>query len=588
MRKLLLTTIFILFFAVSVHGATYNYYFSNTPTGTEDCSLGNACAGTLGSGGTIQALIDAAGSTDIVNLYFDRGSTWTANSETAGCTTYGIDIGTTDPIVNIDAYGSGDKPIFDGLVTDFSAVNEHDASTYCRYNRMIQIVRDDCSIKNIKITKVYGKAIWIGNVSTYADNITIQNCDFTNIGMNSIDTSAYVTRNSTYSKNLFHTTGQLSRYELDGGGGVTPTWGPNISFQGGGTPTRFGSGNTVEYNVMYDIWGEGISGAGYTAQYNVIGDTASSSIFFQPAAGSPVEGVIIRYNLLVQSDGTDYDSTDLGGNCDGIDIGDDNTSGSNASADIEVYGNVIIHKRYGINFHPKSSGSNSINSVRIYNNTIISSTLFNIILTSGYFDNVKAGGGYIYNNASILYGPLTGNKQATDQSAASLSTYWAISHNSYWEETAGGGGTVDGVAAASASDWNSNYQVTNPLLYGEETAGVDWDNITENQNPTSEVDFDDAVPQTGSSLIDNGTDPGGSDNLLPNTATFANLPDTVTSFSPLVNNLTYGSSPYYEIGAAVYETGGQVSSYPTPSNINSGNLSISNINSGNLSITVNP
>ena len=171
-KRLLFSILLITFiFVSSIHAATYNYYFANSGGGST-CSINSPCA-TLK---VAQNKINTAGSSDTVNLYFNRGDTWSMNTAAVSKTSiYGLYVSSSSPIVNIDAFGSGDKPIFDGMVTDFSSVPSHDDTNGpLRWNRIFQIVKDNCSIKNIKINGVYGMGIWIGANTDYGDYFTLK------------------------------------------------------------------------------------------------------------------------------------------------------------------------------------------------------------------------------------------------------------------------------------------------------------------------------------------------------------------------------------------------------------------------------
>ena len=119
---LLLLASIITFIIISpTHAATYNFYFS-TKGGGSTCSEKSPCAKVSDA----QTKVNGAGSSDTVNLYFNRGDTWSFNTAAATKTLcFGIIVGSNGPTVNIDAYGTGNKPVFDGLVSDFSTVPSH-------------------------------------------------------------------------------------------------------------------------------------------------------------------------------------------------------------------------------------------------------------------------------------------------------------------------------------------------------------------------------------------------------------------------------------------------------------------------------
>ena len=222
--------IITVFFALtfSVNAATYTAYFSNAATGNatgtdtavalSDCQGGDA-ANTCSTLAHAQAYIELAGSGDTVNLYFDRTDTWTMNTDAIVTTTvFGIAIGADDPIVNIDAYGSGAKPKFYGTVSSggtwFDAVPSHNSTTGPKYwSTIFMFEKDGCSVKNIHIDGVYGCGIIIGASGSDADNFTLESCDITNFGAAAIKASDYYgTQGAIITKNLIHTGQQLYRY----------------------------------------------------------------------------------------------------------------------------------------------------------------------------------------------------------------------------------------------------------------------------------------------------------------------------------------------------------------------------------------
>ena len=149
MKHILLTiTILILLCSPAwVGAATYNWYFDadaadDTGAGTEGDPWKTLAKA--------QTQIDAADSGDIANLYFDRSDTWAVS--TGQSNVFIVDA--TDPIVNINAYGAGDRPIFDGEITDFSAVDASGTNGYAFYRTLFWFQRDSCSIKNIEIAMI--------------------------------------------------------------------------------------------------------------------------------------------------------------------------------------------------------------------------------------------------------------------------------------------------------------------------------------------------------------------------------------------------------------------------------------------------
>ena len=114
---LLLLALIITFIIISpTHAATYNFYFSKNGSGPTSLEK-TPCANVSDT----QTKINGAGSSDTLNLYFNRGDTWSFKTAAATKTLcFGIFVGSNGPTVNVDAYGNGNKPVFDGLVSNFS------------------------------------------------------------------------------------------------------------------------------------------------------------------------------------------------------------------------------------------------------------------------------------------------------------------------------------------------------------------------------------------------------------------------------------------------------------------------------------
>jgi len=543
-------TILILFLLVGSGGAaTYHYYFSYSATGNAEGDDGNTCVGLADGAGDnsnacktatrAQAVVNALGTNDIAYLYFDRGDTWTRDTFCSGSTPcktnpWVLDIGASGPIVHINAYGSGEeaKPKFYGNVSDFSAVPSHDTSNGpLRWSTMLRIAKDGCTVKNIHIDGVYGHAIMLYSGSSYADNVIIESCDITNYGQRGITTSSdYATRNTTVTKNLIHTGGQLYKYEKVS----YPSWGIAITLSPWTGSMRDPSGNIISHNVIYDHCGEGIHGHGFTAEYNLIGDTTSHAISVTVSNGD-LQDTIVRYNLITFSDyaSSTYDYAPSLPAYNGIVLDDGGSAGDNSGGTVDVYGNIIINRRVGLWFLGSFEGcaGGKWGGVKFYNNTIIDSSVKNICI-GGYYDTVASGQGFIYNNASILY-DRSGDRHAGDQNdPADLSTYWTIDNNAFWDATANDEGTVD-------SDWRTKYVTTNPKLYGEETTGLNWDglgvgNPTQDTNGSEYAEFTDVIPESDSSLIvdDPGKDLGANYNsaILSTGTDFDDVLDGASAF----------------------------------------------------------
>ena len=477
---------FLFLICASAQGSTYSYYFSNAGGGTT-CSEVSPCA-TLA---VAQAKINAANSDDTVNLYFNKGDTWTENSGT-GTQIY---VGTSKPIVNIDSYGSGDKPIFDGNVSDFSTAPVSGVGGYYFYNVFFKFDKPSCTIKNVEIKNVYGDAIRIASGTSLLPS-TVSGCTIHNIGYCAVSCASAGVSHTLIEKNLVYTCQELHRQNTDPRKVNLYNWASAIHLHTINEASTF-TDNLVRYNVVYDVSGEGITVNGGIMEYNIVGDTGSVGVYPASCKNIPTS-IIARYNLITMSSSTTYKNHPGGYN--GIVVYDESAVGNNASLITEVYGNIIINRKNGIKFDIGYGDGFPIKEVRIYNNTIIDSVVYNIVINEDSYDMVV--GGYIYNNASILY-DRTGDHHVMDYGdPAGLSTYWTIGNNAFWDATAGDEGTVD-------VDWRTNYVTGNPLLYGEETTGLNWDGLgtgdpRQNTNGSEYGEWADIAYTDGSSLIGTG------------------------------------------------------------------------------------
>ena len=443
----------ILFVAVSAHGATYNYYFS-------DDAAGNAAGDNTTGDGTIENpwktlqkaedVMKVLADTDVVNLYFDRGDTW--NFATNVVENFSVETG--DPVVHIKAYGSGDRPVFQGDISDFSAADDDGDNSYNRWNRVFQIEVDDCSIDNIEIKDAYGDAITLEGI----DGFTLSNSVIHNVGYSFLkadDSAQNITaeHNILYDGQLLHLNSKL----------LSDFWGNGISFfnQGGGPY----SGNTIQYNLIYNVGGEAISAVNSTIQYNVIGNSSSIALDLSTAnwdAGT----TIARHNFIVMSDwssGSGLAHETVGGPPDGIRVFDESNctsvpctgptggSGDNSGADIQIYGNVIINRGYGIRVYSNDDTGNPFGAVKIYNNLVIDSHWANILIADPEeFTNL-----YLYNNIFVFYD--NGGDNVPHTTSFTPEAGWDISNNLFY--AASGSHTVD-------SDFDTGKVTTDPTLPG--------------------------------------------------------------------------------------------------------------------------
>jgi len=540
----LLTLTMLCSFPLLANAATYNWYFSDDAAGnavgndiTGDGSIGNPWK----SLAKAQTEVDGANVNDTVNLFFDRGDTWAAKTSAVSTrAVYGLDIGSTDPIVNINAYGTGNKPIFDGLVSDFSSVPVHNVRTGpLMWNCFFQVNRHDCTASNIEIKRVYGSGIIIkdGDGFIFSD-LEVNNFGSFSIGMN----GNFAATDLTAQRCTIHTGQQLYRYRKRSG------WGAGISF----TSSRYkASGCVVKHCVVYDIYGEGINVPNGIAEYNVVGNTGSMGIGISPQ-GWDAETTIVRYNFLIMEDWSKqiYDSH-AGGDNTGIRVFDELVGGVNANADISIYGNIVINFNYGFKMYLTDEGETAFGSVKVYNNLFIDSHKFNTRVADASggppsLSNICTDFRY-YNNASILY-DQTSSAHVTDNIDTSKFGGATIENNAYW--TKGGRPVVD-------SNWDTNYVIADPKLPGE--PAIDWDGQS-GATYYKDIDFNTHLyPSVDSALVGAGKTLGSGYETMFLTKG--------TDFDTLPNRLTFQrvsqfDAPNWSIGAIVRGDGTPISPAP--------------------------
>ena len=461
----------LLFLTGTAMAGSHSWYFSQSGNDSAgDGSIGNPWK-TLSKA---QTKINNANVDDTVNLYFYGGDEWTVNSGAAVTTIiFGLAVDSGDPIVNIASYGSG-KAIFNGSVTNFSSAAEHNQTTGpLRWNSFFWFNRDNCSVTNIEIKNMYGRAITV----KAADNFTLSNCKISNFGADAI----YIedgASGSLIENNEIYQGQQLWRYSLRPSG-----WGAAISIQ---DYSNAFSNNIVRYNLVYDIYGEGIIIHGGTVEYNVVGDTYSVAIYYN---GKYINGdnFIVRYNFVISSNSSDCRVLDGRTAYNGIGHVEERNGGSNnTGASVEIYGNIVINRYYGI--YAKNTYTEPTGSFKIYNNTVIDCDLANYNISNpGNVTNA----GYIYNNSSMLYDRTESDHDGANMSLPHIN--WDVDTNHFW--TTGGSPTVD-------DGWTTNYVTTDPKLPGEPS--IDWDGQS---GPTyyKDIDFDVHLhPPSDSGLVGNG------------------------------------------------------------------------------------
>ncbi|MCK5292845.1 MAG: right-handed parallel beta-helix repeat-containing protein, partial [Thermoplasmata archaeon] len=503
--------------------ATYNWYFSMSGGGNVFSQtspgrwLSSHQVGYIKGETTAQDKIDSVNVNDTVNLFFKRGDTWSMDTAKVSKTIiYGLLIDTNSPIVHINAYASGNKPIFDGLVSNFSVAPVHNSTTGpLFYNQLFQFKRNNCSISNIEIKRVYGHGIILSNGNYF----TLDSSYIHHFGAGGVSISSSTGGNNiTVTKNVFHTGQELYHYGLRSG------WEAAIQLT---AQDYIVEDNIIQYNVVYDIYGEGIQCPNSLCEYNIVGDTGSIALNTSNH-GWDAKTTIVRYNIVTMSDWDSniYDSLN-GSSPIGIRVFDEHIGGDNSNADIQIYGNIIINAKYGIKLGSPVDRGNPYGFVKIYNNTMIDCEANWCFSQPEEFSNV-----YIYNNSSIHYNKACAHIINWDISEGYNG--WNISHNHFYP--------VDNINTVLPI-FTNNYLTMNPKLIGGDI--VDW---TGQSGPTyfKDIKFSDLYPMADSPLIGSGKPLGiGFDNIFltkgSDFSTLPNVPKFILAMQPEVGNWDIGA-----------------------------------------------
>ena len=553
MKRLLLLILILLLIPFPVNAATYNFYFSDDATGN---AAGNDTTGDGSIGTPWKTLNKAqwaietyASASNTVNLFFDRSDTWDASaanmcnltwpytSSGALCSDWGTGIDAVlvlrKGVVNIDAYGTGALPVFDGGVTDWETSDPANTPVNVDYVNLLWICYDNITVQNIKLYRIPHGGVQIKK--TLADNITIRNVIVDSAGqegINSHNLSSVI--NSTIENCTVTETNKRRQY------GWTSGWGAAISLDSvsNSLSKKYYYNNLIRYNWVYNNWGEGIiagastGGGPVIVEKNLLGDSKSTALLTHVSCYDAGH-LIARYNKLyatVAGKATYGSTWGLGAGVKEVCTVDYlGTPLDNSAGLYEHYGNIMINTGVGIVIQPDMNGvgNDYLGELRIFNNTAIDSQA--ACVYNGWSNN-RVDAGFFYNNACIYYDQSGGNHIAETGTSY---TNWTISNNFYWDNLAGSYGVVDG-------DWDTNYKTGNPLLPGEPS--INWDGLAANTT----IDFDTHLVPPGNSPLNTGGNNHAWEKTLLTTGTdFNDLPGTET--------FTTGEQTV-EIGAILYST----------------------------------
>jgi hypothetical protein len=510
-------------FGAIISGTDYEWYFSTS--GNDSTGNGSQETPWKSLAKINSQIATLTNGTDSATIYLKRGDTWTLTSNT------GIQVTRSD--VSIGAYGTGDKPIIDGNdyyphdnhvnVITIGASGSSDPVTNVHIDSLvIQNTHDTTSV-----VEGGGGIQFVGTIGgasgTFTGPGSVTNCELSNFGWQAI--SIYRVPNTLgedyavkIENNYIHGTGwwsAVNSYTENGPQAINANDG-------------YSSGHIARHNRIDLTHNEAIGAGGFAlVEYNHISGTHNPSIYWDPRGASPAIPCIIRYNLVWSDQTYSMDTAS------GIRIYDEvPATGSNADADIQIYGNIIAGNFYaGLDIRNVSGGSN-YGSVKAYNNTIIDTDRNIVLAYPALFNAID-----IRNNASIIHSDVASSCVHT--AVWNSGTYPAsttIGPNFYY------GDSYD-EEADLPSDWRDGTNVFGSSVLGK-TSG--WKSIT------ACPDLDDFTPQVGSDMIDNANtaDLGDSYDEYLNFGEFSDLPDD-PGFT-IVDQDDYGDE--WDFGAIIFGT----------------------------------
>ena len=368
----LFISIFVLFISATAESGTYTVYVDTNVTDTytnsasPDCSIYSPSSGNCGGGSAkayrtlrdVNAFLNNLGTNDTATVYFKRGNRWifTSNSDS---------IKINSPNVTLDAFGSGEKPVFDGN----GQYPEGVTGSSVPYGYAISVgasaIASNISIKNLRIVNMYpgGGIIFSGSKAGkyFTGPGLIKGCEFENLGWAAINiyrvpnsggapTAIKIENNSMTKINEY-----VRQVKIRG-------WPQVINTNDG-----YSFGHECRRNVIYNNYGEGIGAQGFAIiEYNVISDSKAPSIYKD--AGYTGDGSdfsnVIRYNLIWG----DSDGLYGGGE---IRIDDESTQGANTGNTTDIYGNIVVGAYAGISLLNNVTPASNWGAIKIYNNTFI-------------------------------------------------------------------------------------------------------------------------------------------------------------------------------------------------------------------------
>ena len=426
MKRFILAMAFLLCFLPVGAGATD--YAKYVKTGGSDEAAGDADESAWASISRVNTFINTLTVSDNATIYLNRGNTFTVTA------TLTIAKGLA---VILEAYGTGDRPIIDGAFWGGTPTAGQASSAYStffdNYGIKVDSTAGTVTIRDIELKRVWGSGLLLNDSS-----VTVLRCYIHDTGSAGINTG-YGTNSFVFEQNHISDTNLLwLDYITPGAGGWAQAINANNS---SGVLPKFTS---CRYNVIANSYGEaiGTAGSGSTVEHNVIINFGTVGIYVDPRSNNMTGVTRVRHNLIIGTQSTDFARTTVNGRLwcgDGVAVRDEvPLTGSNASGQVDIYGNVIAGCRAGVKLANLPSGT-----VYVHNNTLIDNGVNVEATNSVTYEYTEAK---IFNNLSMN----NYDTQVDHVKKSSALTNFTVGPN-WWR-----GGSIEDAAFNHANDLTSD------------------------------------------------------------------------------------------------------------------------------------
>jgi hypothetical protein len=511
---------------------------------TPDCSTYSSASGKCGGGvekgykslQDVNSFLKSTNSTGAAKIFFKRGNKWVFSNDSDT-----ILISRSN--VTIDAYGTGAKPILDGngKYPSTMSSSKQPVGYAIRVAGGLSGGFSNVYIKNMRIQNMYpgGGIIFSGDsIGNFRGPGSVTDCEIEDIGwaginLNEVPNTGGTANAILVERNYLNVVNEYPRLSSLG-------WWPQAI-----NANNSSYGHICRYNVINDVYGEGIGADGFDlVEYNIVSGTKGPAIYcdMQNRSGS-IHSSILRYNLSWRNPSRHYST---GGD---IRINDEKVSGDNSKVTYQIYGNVVIGGWAGISLKNSPADGTAVSrwgKITVYNNTLIDNDRNFAVSNSDYFSSVS-----IKNNASIISSDAKSSCMHVVAWDNGSWNAWDVSNN-FWY-----GDSVDEDADLLEAFRGSNkFGKSHPL---KKTSG--WRALS------AIPSFADVYPAAANDLVDQAS--------VKVLSGYSQYLTTGTNWSALPNNLKFvkadqsNSGAGWDFGAIIFKSGNntQPSFLPVPTDL---------------------